>query len=67
MLSVGEILVHISVCCCCVALWLMWNFSVGWNFSVCVRGRAPCGVLVLVESKKKVEVTVLVIQSMYSM
>ena len=34
---------------------------------VCVRGRAPCGVLVLVESKKKVEVTVLVIQSMYSM
>lgn len=43
------------------------EFFRGLEFSVCVRGRAPCGVLVLVESKKKVEVTVLVIQSMYSM
>lgn len=34
---------------------------------VCVRGRAPCGVLVLVESKTKVEMMVLIIQSIYSM
>lgn len=64
ILSVGGILVHIFVCCCCVVLWLMWNFFRGL---VCVRGRAPCGVLVLVESKTKVEVMVLIIQSVYNM